>query len=48
MFSSTRDMLTKFLGTRAITDLRDEVNNATSSPAEEETPAPLANEAPTS
>jgi hypothetical protein len=48
MFSSTRDMLSKFLSTRAITDLRLEVDGALNAPPAEETPAPPASEAPTS
>ena len=48
MFSSTRDMLSKFLSTRAITDLRLEVDGALNAPPAEETPAAPASEAPTS
>lgn len=48
MFSSTRDMLSKFLGTRGITELRIEVDAAVNAPPAEETPAAPASEAPTS
>ncbi len=48
LFSSTRDMLSKFLSTRAITDLQNEVNAAASAPAAEEPSETPAAEPPTS
>src|SRR5690606_17984153 len=48
LFSSTREMLSKFLGTREITELQNQVNAAaTPSPPSEE-PAPAEEPAPTS